>query len=78
MPELTAKQTRWIEEFLVDGNATGAARRAGYSEKSAKQIGTENLSKPHIKDALATAQAKLAQAVGLTAEMVTDGSGHIS
>lgn len=45
---LTAKQKRFIEEYLIDLNATQAAIRAGYSKKTAAAIGAENLEKPHI------------------------------
>ena len=48
--KLTAKQQRFCDEYLIDLNATQAAIRAGYSEKTARQIGTENLSKPSIKE----------------------------
>lgn len=50
--KLTAKQERFIQEYLIDLNATQAAIRAGYSKKSARQVGTENLSKPSIKQAI--------------------------
>ncbi|QBL97905.1 terminase small subunit [Exiguobacterium phage vB_EauM-23] len=50
MGKLTAKQKRFCDEYLVDLNATQAAIRAGYSEKTAKEIGCENLTKPHIRD----------------------------
>jgi len=46
---LTPKQKRFCDEYLIDLNATQAAIRAGYSERTAKQMGTENLSKPAIK-----------------------------
>ena len=46
---VTPKQKRFCEEYLVDLNATQAAVRAGYSEKTAKQAGSENLSKPDLK-----------------------------
>lgn len=49
---LTAKQKRFIDEYLLDLNATQAAIRAGYSEKTAKEIGYENLTKPHILAAI--------------------------
>jgi phage terminase small subunit len=48
-PTLTVKQQRFIEEYLIDLNAAGAARRAGYSKRTARQMGTENLSKPYIR-----------------------------
>ena len=46
---MTAKQERFCAEYLKDGNATQAAIRAGYSEKTAASIGSENLTKPEIK-----------------------------
>lgn len=47
--KLTAKQKRFCDEYLIDLNATQAAIRAGYSEKTAKQIGQQNLTKVDIK-----------------------------
>ena len=46
---MTAKQMRFCDEYLIDLNATQAAIRAGYSEKTAKQIGQENLTKPDLQ-----------------------------
>ena len=46
--KLTSKQNRFVEEYLIDLNATKAAIRAGYSEKTAFSIGCENLKKPYI------------------------------
>ena len=46
---MTPKQKRFCDEYLIDCNATQAAIRAGYSEKTAKQIASENLSKPDIR-----------------------------
>lgn len=46
------RQQRFVDEYLIDLNATQAAIRAGYSEKSARQVGAENLSKPYISDAI--------------------------
>jgi phage terminase small subunit len=45
---MTPKQKLFIHEYLVDFNATKAAIRAGYSERTAYSIGHENLSKPEI------------------------------
>lgn len=45
---LTPKQQRFVEEYLIDLNATQAALRAGYSERTAYSIGQENLNKPEI------------------------------
>ena len=48
--KLTAKQQRFCDEYLIDLNATQAAIRAGYSEKTARVIAAENLTKPYIKE----------------------------
>ena len=47
---LTAKQKKFCEEYLISGNATDAAIKAGYSKKTAFTIGCENLKKPYIKN----------------------------
>lgn len=47
--ELTDKQRAFVEHYLTTWNATEAARRAGYSAKTAQEIGSENLSKPIIR-----------------------------
>lgn len=56
---LTDKQRRFVEEYLVDLNATQAAIRAGYSKKTAGQIGDENLRKPEIAKAVQEEQENL-------------------
>ncbi len=48
--EMTAKQRRFCDEYLIDLNATQAAIRAGYSEKTAHVIGAENMAKPAIQE----------------------------
>lgn len=48
MAELTEKQKRFGDYYIESGNATEAAIRAGYSEKTARFIGAENLTKPNI------------------------------
>lgn len=47
--KLTLKQKKFADEYIISGNATDAAKKAGYSEKTANRIATENLSKPVIK-----------------------------
>ncbi len=47
--KMTNKQKRFCDEYLIDMNATQSAIRAGYSPKTAKVIGNENLSKPYVK-----------------------------
>lgn len=46
--KLTSKQKKFALEFLVSGNITDAAKKAGYSERSARQIGSLNLTKPNV------------------------------
>ena len=58
MAKLTAKQQRFCDEYLIDLNATQAAIRSGYSKKTANRIGTENLSKPVIKQYIADRMAE--------------------
>ncbi len=51
--KLSPKQERFVQEYLVDLNATQAAIRAGYSKKTAASIGEENLRKPGIQNFIA-------------------------
>jgi len=67
---LTPKQARFVDEYLIDLNATQAAIRAGYSEKTAAIIGHENLRKPNIAAAVAQRQEKLAAKLEVTAESI--------
>lgn len=67
---LTPKQELFVQEYLVDLNATQAAIRAGYSEQTAAQTGYENLRKPDIADAIAAAQADRLQRIGMTGDQV--------
>ncbi len=68
--QLTAKQERFVDEYLVDLNATQAAIRAGYSKNSARQMGAENLSKPYIAAAVAKAKRERSEATKVDAEWV--------
>ena len=49
---LTDRQERFVVEFLATANGAEAARRAGYSEHTAKEIASENLTKPNVKRAI--------------------------
>lgn len=68
--KLTDKQKRFIEEYLIDLNATQAAIRAGYSERTAYSIGEENLKKPEIKRAIDEAQLNRSNRVQITQDDV--------
>lgn len=48
--KLTPKQKAFADYYIQLGNATEAAIKAGYSKKTAKQMGTENLSKPYLQE----------------------------
>ena len=52
MANLTPKQQRFVEEYLIDLNATQAAIRAGYSEKTADSIGLQLLRKTQVSEQL--------------------------
>lgn len=58
MAKMTAKQQRFCDEYLIDLNATQAAIRAGYSTRTAQQMGAENLSKPVVKEYIAARMAE--------------------
>lgn len=73
MPKLTDKQTAFVREYLVDLNATQAAIRAGYSERTAYSVGQRLLKKVEIQRAVAAAQAKRARRVEIKAEDVLRG-----
>ncbi|MGJ2639718.1 terminase small subunit [Rhizobiales bacterium 3FA27D7] len=64
---LTDKQQRFVAEYLVDLNATQAAIRAGYSEKTARSVGSENLTKPDIADLIRKKQERVAEKAEWTA-----------
>lgn len=59
--KLTPKQQKFVGEYLVDLNATQAAIRAGYSAKTAKVVGCQNLTKPNIAAAVQAAKLKLSE-----------------
>lgn len=67
---LTPKQQRFVDEYLVDLNATQAAIRAGYSARSAKQHGHSMLQRMDIQNAISSAMAARQARVQLTADEV--------
>jgi phage terminase small subunit len=67
---LTPKQSRFVEEYLIDLNATQAAIRAGYSKKTAGQVGYENLRKPEIQRAVTAAKLERSTATEIDAAWV--------
>lgn len=67
---LTEKEAAFVREYLIDCNATQAAIRAGYSQKTAASIGSENLRKPHIQEAIDKAIQKRSEKTEISAEYV--------
>ena len=67
---MTKKQKRFVEEYLIDLNATQAAIRAGYSPDTAGSIGNENLKKPEICACVEKAMAERSKRTGVCADRV--------
>lgn len=70
MVKLTDKQAAFVRQYLVDLNATQAAIRAGYSERTASRIGPQLLGKNCVREAIEKAQAKRARRVEVTQDYV--------
>lgn len=75
---LTPKQEAFVREYLIDLNATQAAIRAGYSAKTAAEVGYENLRKPQIAEALQAAMDARAAKADITAEYVLTGIREVA
>lgn len=75
---LTPKQERFVAEYLVDLNATAAAIRAGYKEKTASQIGHNLLQKPAIELAVQEAQAAREKRTKITGDQVVSELAKIA
>lgn len=67
---MTAKQKRFVEEYLVDLNATQAAIRAGYSKKTAHVVACENLTKPKIMEEVKRRQEEIQRKLEISQESV--------
>ena len=73
MSNLTPKQARFVEEYLIDLNATQAAIRAGYSKKTANEQGSQLLAKLSVRQAVAEAQAIRSERSAITQDEVIQG-----
>lgn len=67
---LTPKQKRFVEEYLIDLNATQAAIRAGYSQKRASEMGYQLLQKTTVQKCIEDAQEKRSERTEITQDMV--------
>lgn len=70
MAKLTEKQKTFVDEYLLDLNATQAAIRAGYSPRSASDIGHDLLNKNQVADAVARAMAERSRRTGINQDRV--------
>jgi phage terminase small subunit len=70
MSKLTAKQQAFVDEYLIDLNATQAAIRAGYSVKTAEQQGYQLLQKTSVSEAIAVAMAKRSRRTGISQDRI--------
>lgn len=77
MTKLTAKQERFCREYIIDLNATRAAIRAGYSEKTANRIASENLSKLDIQEKIRQLQQKIEARTEITQDKVLNELANI-
>lgn len=71
--KLTDKQAAFVREYLIDLNATQAAIRAGYSPKTAKEQGAQNLTKLNIQEAISKAMQKREKRTEITQDYVLNG-----
>lgn len=68
--DLTEKQRRFCEFYVFDWNGTQAAIKAGYSEDTARQISSENLTKPNIRAYVSHLKTQTAELAGISPLMV--------
>lgn len=73
MSNLTEKQKRFCQEYVIDLNATQAAIRAGYSENSAGQIGEQNLKKLEIENFIKELQESKSDELNITFNDIAKG-----
>ena len=73
MAKLTPKQQRFVDEYLIDLNATQAAIRAGYSPKTAEQQGFQLLKKTSVSEAIEQAQQERQKRTMVTQDDVIRG-----
>ncbi len=75
---LTDKQKRFVEEYLIDLNATQAAIRAGYSEKTARAIACENLTKLDVQNAISESMKTRSERTKVTQDRVIEELARIA
>lgn len=78
MVELTDKQRKFVSEYLVDLNATQAAIRAGYSEKTAGSMAQKLVAKSHIQEAIKAAQSQREKRTLVTVDYVVSSLREVA
>lgn len=78
MADLTEKQERFCQEYLIDLNGTQAAIRSGYSIDSAKEIASENLTKPNIQLRITELNRSRQEATGINQKRVLEEYAKIA
>lgn len=73
LPKLTPRQRLFVDEYVLCNNASEAARRAGYSERTARAIACEILTKPDVQEAIRAVKAENAARLDLTRQDVLAG-----
>ena len=77
MGKLTDKQEVFCREYIIDFNATQAAIRAGYSEKTARSLGAENLTKPDVSHRIAALMQERSNSTKIDAEWVLKSAKRV-
>ena len=78
MRELTGKQSRYCEEYIIDLNATQAALRAGYSKNTSRIIGCQNLTKLNIQEEIQRLKSERSDRVQIEADSVVQELSKIA
>lgn len=76
--KLTDKQKKFVEEYLIDLNATQACIRAGYSVKTANEQGAQNLAKLSIQEAISRAMAERSRRTGINQDRIVQELARIA
>lgn len=76
--KLTEKQQRFVDEYLIDLNATQACIRAGYSVKTANEQGSQNLAKLNIQEAIAVKMAERSKRTGINQDRIVTELARIA
>lgn len=77
-PRLSPKQRAFVSEYIVDRNATAAAKRAGYSPKTAKEQGYRLLTNVHVQEAIEAGIQAQEKRTGITADRVLQELGRVA